>query len=78
MKDQAFQVNQLEEKNRKKLAETTLTELDLTEDLSDSQLEFLDTVSQLAASTKADNTVRVCEWVNISLQVIPRTLEFFI
>ena len=65
-KEQALRVEQLEEENRKKLAEATLTELELTEDLSDSQSEFLDTVSQLAASTKADNTVRVSEWVNNS------------
>ena len=38
----------------------------MTEDLSDSQSEFLVTVSQLPASTKADDTVRVSEWVNIS------------
>ena len=50
----------------KKSTEATLTELELTEDLSVSQTEFLDTVSQLAASTKADNTVRVSEWVNNS------------
>ena len=50
-KEQALRVEQLEEENRKKLAEATLTELELTEDLSDSQSEFLDTVSQLAAST---------------------------
>ena len=65
-KEQALRVEQLEEENRKKLAEATLTELELTEDLSDSQSEFLDTVSQLAASTKADDTVRVSEWVNKS------------
>ena len=65
-KEQALRVEQLEEDNRKKLAEATLTELELTEDLSDSQSEFLDTVSQLAASTKADDTVRVSEWVNNS------------
>ena len=65
-KEQALRVEQLEEENRKKLAEATLTELELTEDFSDSQSEFLDTVSQLAASTKADDTVRVSEWVNNS------------
>ena len=65
-KEQALRVEQLEEENRKKLAEATLTELELTEDLSDSQSEFLDTVSQLAASTKADDAVRVSEWVNNS------------
>ena len=65
-KEQALRVEQLEEENRKKLAEATLTDLELTEDLSDSQSEFLDTVSQLAASTKADDTVRVSEWVNNS------------
>ena len=56
----------MEEENWKKLAEATLTELELTEDLLDSQLLFLDTVSQLAASTKAVDTVRVIKWVNNS------------
>ena len=65
-KEQALRVEQLEEENRKKLAEATLTELELTEDLSDSQSEFLDIVSQLVASTKADDAVRVSEWVNNS------------
>ena len=48
------------------MGEATLTELELTEDLSDSQSDFLDTVSQLAASTKADDAVRVSEWVKNS------------
>ena len=48
-KEQDFRVEQLEEENRMKLAEATLTELELTEYLSDSQSEFLDTASQLAA-----------------------------
>ena len=65
-KEQALRVEQLEEENRKKLAEATLTELELTENLSDSQSDFLDTVSQLAASTKTDDTARVSEWVNNS------------
>ena len=65
-KEQALRVEQLEEENRKKRAEATLTELELTEDLSDSQSELLDTVSQLAASTKADVAVRVSEWVKNS------------
>ena len=65
-KEQALRVEQLEEENRKKLAEATLTELELTDDLSDSQSEFLDTMSQIAALTKADEEVRVSEWVNNS------------
>ena len=56
-KEQALQVEQLEEENRKKLAEATLNELELTDDLSDSQSELLDTVTQLATSTKADDTL---------------------
>ena len=65
-KEHALRVEQLVEENRKKLAEATLTELELTEDLSDSQSEFLDTVSQLATLTKADDALRVSEWVNNS------------
>ena len=66
-KEQALRVEQLEEENRKKLAEATLIELELTDDLSDSQSELLDTMTQLATSTKADDTLRVSEWVNNSL-----------
>ena len=65
-KEQALQVEQIEEENRKKVAEATLTELELTDDLSDSQSELLDTVTQLATSTKADDTLQVSEWVNKS------------
>ena len=65
-KEQALRVEQLEEENRKKLAEATLTELELTDDLWDSQSELLDTVSQKAAPTKADDTLRVREWFNNS------------
>ena len=65
-KVQALQVEQLEEENRKKLAEATSNELELTDDLSDSQSELINTVSQFATSTKADDTLRVSEWVNKS------------
>ena len=65
-KEQALRVEQIEEGNRKELVEATLVELEVTEDFSDSQSELLDTVSQLAASTKADHTLRVSEWVKNS------------
>ena len=65
-KKQALQVEHLEEENRKKLVEATLTELELTADLSDSHSELLHTVPHIAASTKADDALRVSEWVNKS------------
>ena len=63
-KEQALRVEELQEENRKKLAEATLTELELRDDLSASQLNLEETLSQL--SSKADGTARVNDWVNNS------------
>ena len=65
-KEQALRVEELQEENRKKLAEATLTELELREDLSDSQPNLEETLSQLSVSSKADDTARVNDWVNNS------------
>ena len=64
-KEQALRVEELQEENRKKL-EATLTELELREDLSDSQPNLEETLSQLSVSSKADDTARVNDWVNNS------------
>ena len=65
-KEQAFRVEELQEENRKKLAEATLTELELRDDLSDSQPNLEETLSKLSVSSKADETARLNDWVNNS------------
>ena len=61
-KEQALRVEELQEKNREKLAEATLTELELRNDLSDSQPILGETLSKLSVSSKA----RINDWVNNS------------
>ena len=63
-KEQALRVEELQEENRKKLAEATLTELELRDDLSDSQPNLEETLSKLSVSSKADETARINDWVN--------------
>ena len=46
-KEQALRVEELQEENRKKLAEATFTELELRDDLSDSQPNLEETLSKL-------------------------------
>ena len=65
-KEQALRVEELQEENRKKLAEATLTELNLRDDLSDSQPNLEETLSKLSVSSKADETARINDWVNNS------------
>ena len=65
-KEQALRVEELQEENRKKLAEASLTELELRDDLSDSQLNLEETLSKLSVSSKADETARINDWVNNS------------
>ena len=65
-KEQALRVEELQEINRKKLGGATLTERELREDLSDSQPNLEETLSQVSISSKADKTARVNDWVNNS------------
>ena len=65
-KEQALRVKELEEENRRKLAEATLAEMELREDLSDSNLDFHETLSLLSATSKGNGTERINEWVNNS------------
>ena len=60
-KEQALKVEELQDENRKKLAKVTLTELELN-DLSDSQPNLVETLSQLSVLSKADATARVTNW----------------
>ena len=65
-KEQALRVEELQEENRKKIAEATFTELELRDDLSDSQPNLEGTLSKLSVSSKADETARINDWVNNS------------
>ena len=51
-KEQALRVEQLEDENRRKLAEATLAEMELRDDLSDSNADFHESLSRLGASSE--------------------------
>ena len=72
-KEEALRVEELQEENWKKLAEATLTELELRDDLYDSQPNLEETLSQLSVSSKSDGTARVNNWVNNSPVVAEHT-----
>ena len=65
-KEQELRVLELEEENRKRLAEATLAELELREDLSDLNADFHDTLSRLSATSHKAETQRIHEWINNS------------
>ena len=50
-KEQALRVEELEDENRRKLAEATLVEIELLEDLSESNADFQESLSSLGASS---------------------------
>ena len=68
-KEQELRVLELEEENRKRLAEATLAELVLREDLSDLNVDFHDTLSRLSATSHKAETQRIHEWINNSPNV---------
>ena len=63
-KEQALRVEELEEENRRKLAEAILTEMALRDDLSDSNTDFHETLSRLSASSRGKETERISDWIN--------------
>ena len=62
--EQALQLQELEEENRRKLAEAKLTELELTDDFSQASDELHDTLSQISNHSKQTTSLRVSNWVN--------------
>ena len=64
-----MRVLELEEENRKRLAEATLAELELRKDLSDLNVDFHDTLSRLSATSHKAETQRIHEWTNNSPNV---------
>ena len=61
--EQALQLEELEEKNRRKLAEAKLTELELTDDLSQATDKFHETLSRNSKHSMQTTSQRVSGWV---------------
>ena len=74
-KEQELRVLELEEENRKRLAEAILAELELREDLSDLNVDFHDTLSRLSASSHKAETQRIHEWINNSPNVAETNIQ---
>ena len=74
-KEQELRVLELEEENRNRLAEATLAELELREDLSDLHVDFHDTLSRLSAASHRAETERIHEWINNSPNVVEKNIQ---
>ena len=66
---QELELKQLQEENRKRLAEAHLVELELQDDASEANEDAHETLSQLNRTTAASETRRVSDWVNSSPNV---------
>ena len=65
LNEHALRFEELEE-NLRKLAEATLVEMELREDLSESNDDFHERLSRLGASSEGKETARINDWVNNS------------
>ena len=74
-KEQELRVLELEEENRKRLAEATLAELELREDLSELHVDFHDTLSRVSAASRRAETERINEWINNSPNVAENNIQ---
>ena len=63
---QELELEQLQEENRKRLAEAHLAELELQEDPSEANEDAHETLSRLSRTANASETRRVSDWVNNS------------
>ena len=70
-----MRVLELEEENRKRLAEATLAELELREDLSELHVDFHDTLSRLCAASHRVETERINEWTKNSPNVVEKNIQ---
>ena len=70
-----MRVLELEEENRKRLAEATLAKLELREDLSDLNADFHDTLSRLSATSHKAETQRIHQWINNSPNVAEANIQ---
>ena len=80
--EQTLQLQELEEENRRNLAQAKLTELELTDDLSRATDELRDTLSQISEHSKQTTSLRVSDWVNevnepdnVSIQLQTNTVD---
>ena len=62
--EQALQLEEMAEENRRKLAEARITELELTENLSEVPDEFHETLSRISKHSRQTASQRVSDWVN--------------
>ena len=81
--EQALQSEKLEEKNRRKLAEAKLTELESTDDLSQATDELHETLSRSSKHSKQTTSQRVSDCVNevnepesVSNQLLTNIVDF--
>ena len=63
---QDLELEQLQEENRKRLAEAHLVELELQEDLSEANEDLHETLSQLSGASTVHESQRISEWINNS------------
>ena len=69
-KQQALMLAELEEDNRKKLAEASLTELELSEDVLEASQSLQETFCEFNAQSQYAKSVRLTNWVtNASAEV---------
>ena len=62
--EQALQLEEMAEESRRKLAEARITELELTENLSQAPDECHETLSRLSKHSRQTASQRVSDWVN--------------
>ena len=65
-KEQPLMLAALEEDDRKRLGEETLTELELTEDVLEASQSLRDELSELSAHSQGVKSVRLINWVSDS------------
>ena len=73
--EQKLRILELEEEKRKRLAEATLAELELREDLSDLHVDFHDTLSRLNAASHRAETEQIHEWISTSPNVVGTNIQ---
>ena len=66
---------ELEEEYRKRMAEDTLAELELRQNLSDLHNDTHDTLSRLSAASHRVDIERIYEWVLTSLNVAETNIQ---
>ena len=63
---QELELEQLQEENRKRLAEAHLVELELQDDISETNEDLHETLSRLSSTSATNENQRINEWINNS------------